>query len=67
MSDLPSLYEVMILRHYDVTNITPLAARIQPAPPVSRSHASYQGEIRAEASSLRAINIHFKKKAEALP
>jgi hypothetical protein len=33
--------------------------------PVSHSHASYQGEIRAEASSLRAINISLKKKAEA--
>ena len=34
--------------------------------PVSRSHASYQGETRAEASSLRAVNIHLKKKKHRL-
>lgn len=66
MSDLPSLYLVMILQHYAVTNITPLAARIQPAPRYLAPMRHIRGEIRAEASSLRAINIPLKKKKQSL-
>ena len=60
MGELACLYWVMVLRHYDISNIALLAARIRPAPWYLAPHASYQGEeIRAEAPSLRAI---FTKK-----
>lgn len=68
ISDLAHLYwvfDITRLRCYQYSSSScPNPARA----PVSRSHASYQGEeIRAEAPSLRAINFNLKKKKESLP
>jgi hypothetical protein len=65
MSDLSSLYWVMILPHYAVTNITPLAARIQPAPRYLAPMRHIRGKSVQRLRPCVRLIFPLKKKAEA--